>query len=359
MWPPIAAVAALLAGGGALYANADTGQWLAADEREAPSVPAQQGKPERPAAVPAKDCAAAPVLVTGPACGTWFGVYVPPSDGSLLEPLEALEDGVGRKFDVVFTYHDMSRTENGDMLRDEEPRIGRDRLLLLGWESEQWDSGSNVPWRDIADGEIDSTVIDRQAKRIKAYGKPVLLGFDGEMELRRDSGTPAEYVAAYRHIVDRFKKLRVTNVAWVWGVTGWLDYQHKWKAFYPGDKYVDWISYDPYNFAQCRDAAWQDFEETVKPAYDWFVKNGFGDKPFIISEYGTESDPERPQARGRWYADVPKVLKKLPRIKAVLQWNAVDSQGCDFRLQGPGVLGTFGKVGKDPYLNQELPKKVS
>ncbi|MFI0421488.1 glycoside hydrolase family 26 protein [Spongiactinospora sp. 9N601] len=347
---PVAALIMLVGGGGALYFRAEVGPLFTS------ARPLETGRVPAP---PKGDCTAAPTLKQGPECGAWFGVYVPPRGDSLLASLDALEGGVGRRFDIVFAYHDMSTTENGRLLRGDEPEIGRDRLLLLGWESELWDSGRNIPWRDIASGAVDRTVIDPQAQRIKEYGRPVLIGFDGEMELREDSGSPEEYVAAYRHIVDRFRALGVDNVAWVWGVTGYLDYRDQWKAFYPGDTYVDWISYDPYNFARCRNAGWQTFEETVRPAHDWFVRNGFGDKPFVISEYGTETDPDRPGARGEWYNEVPEVLKRLPRIKAVLQWNAVDAAGCDFRLEGPGVLPAFSGAGRDPYLNQDLPKSGS
>ncbi|WP_113701540.1 glycoside hydrolase family 26 protein [Nonomuraea lactucae] len=308
------------------------------------------------AGVPERPCSAPATLKRGPACGAWWGIYTPAAQGSMLAPVTALERQVGRSFDVVFTYHDMSLSKNGMMLRDDEPELGRSRLLLLGWESEQWNSNDSIPWAAIARGEVDSTIIDPQARRIKEYGRPVLLGFDGEMELRPNSGTPAEYIAAYRHIVERFRQIGVTNVAWVWGVTGYYPFRNRWKAFYPGDAYVDWVSYDPYNFARCRNATWQSFEETVEPTYDWLISNGFGRKPFILSEYGTESDPDDPKARGRWYRDVPDVLEDLPNIKAVVQWNSVDADKCDFTLTGPGVLSGFIEAGKMPYVRKGLPK---
>jgi hypothetical protein len=308
------------------------------------------------ASVPPRPCTAPATLKRGPACGAWWGIYTPPAQGGLVNSVTTLERQVGRRFDLVFTYHDMSMTPNGTMLRDDEPQVGSTRLLLLGWESERWDTGDSIPWNVIARGEVDSTIIDPQARRIKEYGKPVLLGFDGEMELRPDSGTPADYIAAYRHIVDRFRQLGVTNVAWVWGVTGYYPFRNRWKAFYPGDAYVDWVSYDPYNFARCRNATWNTFEETIEPTYDWLIDNGFGSKPFILSEYGTESDPDDPQARGRWYRDVPDVLEDLPNIKAVVQWNSVDADKCDFTLTGPGVMASFTQAGKSPYVRKDLPR---
>ncbi|MDF5754521.1 glycosyl hydrolase [Spongiactinospora sp. TRM90649] len=293
-----------------------------------------------------------------PAGGAYWGMYVPPPEqGTLLSAITGMESSIGRKLDIVFTYHDMSTTDNGALLKADEPQIGRDRILLLSWEAKLWHENREIRWRDIADGKLDATVIDPQAARIKAYGKQVMLGFDGEMERKTASGTPADYVAAYQHIYDRFKELGVTNVDWVWAVTGYSEYRPRWKSYYPGHDYVDWISYDPYNFGPCRDAPWQSFEQTLKPTYDWFQENGFEDKPIVIGEYGTEADPDRPEAKAEWYRGIPAALAKMPNIKALLQWNAVleDQRGCDFRLEGTGVLEAFAEAGKAPHVNQPLP----
>ncbi|RBQ21328.1 hypothetical protein DP939_00975 [Spongiactinospora rosea] len=293
-----------------------------------------------------------------PPTGAWWGMYVPPPrEGTLLSTITGVERTIGRRLDIVFTYHDMSPTDNGMLLKADEPQIGEDRILLLSWEAKVWSENREIPWRQIADGSLDATVIDPQARRVKQYGKPVMIGFDGEMERKTGSGEPADYIAAYRHIHDRFKELGVTNVDWVWAVTGYEEYQSKWKAFYPGHEYADWISYDPYNFGPCRDAPWKSFEETLKPTYDWFQKNGFAEKPIVIGEYGTEADPDRPDAKAEWYRGIPDALAKMPNIKALLQWNAVleDQRGCDFRLQGPGVMEAFGAAGKDAHVNQPLP----
>lgn len=235
VWISLAAAAILLIGGGVIYIKHDLVERVVFSVLDRGEKTEEESTLIATAPGPRRPCDSAPTLEQGPACGAWWGVYVPP-EGSLRRSVESLERKVGRTFDIVFAYHDMSTTENGELLRDDEPKIGRERLLLLGWESERWELGDNIPWATIASGRLDKEIIDPQAKRIKKYGKPVLIGFDGEMELREDSGTPADYVAAYRHIVDRFRKLGVDNVAWVWAVTGYLDYSKRWKAFYPGGR---------------------------------------------------------------------------------------------------------------------------
>src|SRR5690606_40652045 len=57
---------------------------------------------------------------------------------------------------------------------------------------------SDLTWKQIASGQLDDTVIDVQARRVKEYGertgKKVFLSFDLEMDTRTPAnGTPAEY----------------------------------------------------------------------------------------------------------------------------------------------------------------------
>ncbi len=51
--------------------------------------------------------------------------------------------------------------------------------------------GAAATWKQIADGELDESVIDVQARRVKEYGEKVFLSFDLEMDTRTpDNGTP-------------------------------------------------------------------------------------------------------------------------------------------------------------------------
>lgn len=311
--------------------------------------------PEQAPATPeaAAECRPGPpseILV--PPCGAWWGMHVPyPDDGDAVGAVTAWEKRIGRKLDMVSYYHDMSLTPSGELLNDQERRLGRDRILLLAWETELWRDGGQRTWADLASGRLDKEIVDPQARRIKAYGKPVIISFDGEMEIRpAQTGTPEEYVAAFRHLHDRFAELGVDNVIWAWVVTGYLPLKDRWKAFYPGPEYVDWIGFDQYNYYPCRGDRWQSFTEVIKPTYDWFQANGFADKPIMLGEYGTEHDPDRPRAQGEWYADLADALRAMPAIKAVVQWN--DKADCDFRLRGEGAVAAFGRAGADPYFRQ-------
>ncbi|MFC4060505.1 glycoside hydrolase family 26 protein [Planomonospora corallina] len=345
-WIPVTLVAALVT---ALAITAVVYMYAAPVEHGAappsPTVPGDQATPR--SCVPTSD------LV--PPCGAWWGMHVPPdAERGLVDDVTAMEEQIGRRLDIVISYHDMSEGDAGRFFRDDESKIATDRIMFLGWESSIWEGNVDIPWHAIARGELDR-VIDAQAERVKEYGRPVLIGFDGEKDREESGQTAEEYIAAYKRIVDRFRLAGADNALWVWGVTGYYPFRDRWKPYYPGDDYVDWISFDPYNFATCRGAKWQDFEETVRPTYEWFQENGFSHKPLMLAEYGTESHASDPSAKGEWFRDIPAVMREMPNLKAIIQWNNTDADECDFTLTGPGVLQAFSDVGKDPYFRQPLP----
>ncbi|NUL03452.1 hypothetical protein HRW07_09440 [Streptomyces lunaelactis] len=301
-----------------------------------------------------------PTELLVPDCGAWFGAYVRHGKPDLEEKVLAYEKRIGRRLDIVYAYHDMSLDGlEGQLLTEQEQRVGKDRMLLLSWESKWWNGtpAQQPSWQGIASGALDKSVIDVQAKRIKEYGKPLFLSFDLEMDTRTPAnGTPAEYVAAYRHIHDRFRELGVRNVVWSWVITGYTGHSELFPKLYPGDAYVDWIGYNQYNYYRCHKAKWQSFEQTQTASHDWIRENISDDKPLMLSEFGTADDPSRPDAQAEWYAEVPRVVKKLDGVRAVLQWNYRDpGPGCDLALARDESWKSLRKAVSDPYFHQPRP----
>ncbi|GGQ82450.1 glycosyl hydrolase [Streptomyces pilosus] len=305
----------------------------------------------------------APTELLEPPCGAWFGAFVPHTRDDLEDRVEDYEERVGRPLDIVYTYHDMSLPEGtrreGQLLSPEEQRVGEDRMLLLSWESKWWGGtrAQQPTWKQIAAGELDRTVVDVQARRIKDYGertgRKVFLSFDLEMDTRTpDNGTPAEYVRAYRHIHDRFGELGVDNVVWTWIITGYLDHAELFRSMYPGDAYVDWIGYNQYNYYRCHETGWLSFERTQTATHAWIRAHLSDDKPLMLSEFGTAADPARPGRQAEWYAQVPRVLKDLDGVKAALQWNHRDpGPHCDLALADDAAWDSLREAVADPYLN--------
>lgn len=299
---------------------------------------------------------ACPVSATlVPSCGAWWGVYKPPSTGENWQTTYTdLESQVGRTFDLVYRYHDMSNAGVSGQFPDKyEQALGANHILMFSWASRNFAAGTQLQWSDIAAGKYDASVIDPEAARLKAYGQPVFLAFDPEMDRRMPAaGTAADYVAAYRHIWQRFADDGVTNVIWVWTVTGYSAHDSEFASLYPGNSYVDWIGYDPYNFASCHSTAWKSFDTTVGGFYSWLESNGYGDKPFMLPEYGTVADPSDATASGDWYASSSQGIANYPNIKAVVEWDDTAAP-CDTELNvDPGTMAGFAQAGQSPIFNQ-------
>ncbi|MFE4055491.1 glycoside hydrolase family 26 protein [Streptomyces sp. NPDC059096] len=354
----LAAVGALLAGLGVWVARADRG---GEDAGWALPGSAASGAP------PHGRCAPGELLE--PPCGAWWGAYVPyAANGSLTDAVHAFEKRIGRKLDLVYNYHDMSNTRrDGVLLTPEEQELGRDRMLMLAWESTVWTephhenwTETQLGWADVAAGKYDEEIIDPQARRLKAYGKRIFFSFDQETDFRTpDAGTPEEFVAAYRHLHDRFEKLGVDNVVWVWTVSGYLGNAALMKSLYPGDTYVDWIGMDQYNYYRCqRNARWLDFDDSQRPTYDWLRANISDRKPIMLSEFSTAPDPDDPDRQRGWYQQVPTVARTLPQVKALVQWNRpVPGPHCDLTVdKGPALEG-YREAGRDGYFRQPVPSR--
>jgi hypothetical protein len=112
----------------------------------------------------------------------------------------------------------------------------------------------NLPFADgaVASGGLDA-YLRAQADAVKAYGKPVFIRPDWEMnaswypQWNAPDVPPTAYIAAWRHVFDVFQSDGAANAAFVWCVNTWpgpggTDA----SAWYPGDEYVDWVGVDGY-----------------------------------------------------------------------------------------------------------------
>lgn len=290
-----------------------------------------------------------------PACGLLWGVYTDVAEGrNPYTTITDLEADTGRKFDVIRRYNDFSGKGIPGIFPDQyEQQLGADgsRILFMGWTTRLHGTTTRIPWRDITAGKYDESIIKPAAQRIKDFGKPVFVDFDHEAEGQRNpnQGSGADYIAAWRHIYNIFKAESVTNVTWVWVHVGWIGHASIIKQFYPGDQYVDWIGYDPFNYYYCKSNPWRSPGVAIGTWYNWLQQNGFDDKPIMLAEYGTAADPANEWAQAEWYRNLPDALAKYPKIKGLVQFNTF--KRCDTRISTRlDVLEAYGDAGRSPFV---------
>ncbi len=301
-------------------------------------------------------CGVSRILV--PACGAWWGMFVPaaPDGGGLAAAVAAQDASLGRPLDLVERYHDMSTGPDGTFPDAAEEQLSQHHLLLFSWGPVVWSTGMRYSWETIASGALDQSVILPEARRLRSFRTTVFLSFAAEADASGPSqGSPAEFVAAWRHVYGLFARLEVRDVIWVWTTTGYLSRAPTIAAMYPGKSYVDWIGYDPYNYFSCQDSPWQSFAQTVGPFYEWLAAQRFG-KPVMLTEYGTSANLADPELEASWYRDILPALHVYTSIKALILWNSATRQ-CNMMLSAApaGARAAYRQTGLSPYLRQQLP----
>jgi glycosyl hydrolase family 26 len=302
-------------------------------------------------------CTVSRLLV--PSCGAWWGMYLDTDPGGtgLLAAVAREQRTLGRRLDIIERYHDFSGSGNGIFPNAAELRLAHRHLLLYSWAPAIWSTHTTFRWSAIAAGAYDKSVIVPQARRLAAMRHKVFLTFSAEPDgAVPGNGSAAEFVAAWRHVHDVFRRVGAHNVVWVWTTTGYVPHASTIAALYPGDRYVDWIGYDPYNFFACHHGSWHTFAETVEPFYEWLVTHRLGlGKPIMLPEFGSAPNLGNPGLEAAWFRDIVPVLHGMPRLKALILWNS-RTPGCNLLIShSRAAARAYRQAGLNSYLRQALP----
>lgn len=108
-----------------------------------------------------------------------------------------------------------------------------------------------APLSEIASGSADG-VLAGYAKSLASLHSPVAVDFDHEFNgswnawgFKRQS--PADFIAAWQHVVTVFRQNGAANVIWVWNPAVFLSgTSSDLRSWYPGDAYVTWVGLDGY-----------------------------------------------------------------------------------------------------------------
>jgi hypothetical protein len=220
---------------------------------------------------------------------------------STLQDLLALEDSLGVRFALMQTY-----TAWGDEPQHRFPYRMAKAIADLGsipvvtWEP--WlttfenRAHPHLPLRhdrdragfeSIARGDYDF-YIDDWARDAARFGRPLMLRFAHEMNdpyrypWGPHNNEPQQFIAGWRHVVDRFRAAGAHNVVWVWSPhIAYAGFETMW----PGDEYVDWVGTGALNYGTVAYwSRWWSFQEIFGQHYEFL--EGFG-KPIMIAEFGS------------------------------------------------------------------------
>ena len=185
----------------------------------------------------------------------------------------------------------------------------------------------------ITTGRYDA-YLRSYAAAVRSFGHPVIIGFGHEMNgwwfpwgYRHTS--PAQFVAAWRRIVNVFRQQGAYNVTWLWTINI-IDPAHGIRtpaAWWPGSSYVTWVGIDGYY----RKPSWTFaslFGPTIKAVRTLTLD------PILLAETGAALDVGQPAKITDIFAGV--------HAYGLLGFTWFDVNGSrDWRLAGPAAFAAF------------------
>jgi hypothetical protein len=202
-----------------------------------------------------------------------WGMWIKDSDGQP-DPSAVIvsrEAALGHRLDVFHWYEswDSSWSRTGGTV-DIVGASGR--IPMITWEAD------NRSVSRIAQGGYDAYV-DSWAKGA-ASRKPheIWIRIFHEFNIPQyawstEKNRPADLVAAWRHVHDRFAAAGADNVRWIWNPDG--SNPSNISPGYPGDAYVDYTGWDTYGYED--------------PA-DYRAVSAVSQKQMVIGEFGPSDD---------------------------------------------------------------------
>lgn len=169
--------------------------------------------------------------------------------------------------------------------------------------------------------------------------------------------TPADYIAAWRHIHDLFVAAGATNVQWVWcpNVVYPIDHMAAFESMFPGDRYVDWVGLDGYNVGNGR---WASFTTIFGDSYQRLVQ--LSRKPVMIAEVASAEGGPEGARKAAWITDaLTRAIPSMSHIRAVVWFNEnqTAANGHDWRIESSTTAqkAFAAAVAHRSYLSTAIP----
>lgn len=249
---------------------------------------------------------------------------------SSLQPIITLEDSLDTEFPLIHIYGAWGSKREQRFPKDQVRSIASlGSVPVITWEpwlnDFEGDEFSELPsveernkggMKAVAEGLYDSYLI-RWARDAKESKVTLLLRLGHEMNdpyrypWGPQNNEPADFIDAWKHVVDLFKKEEVSNVLWVWAPH--LAYG-QFKEYYPGDAYVDWVATGTLNYGTVAPwSQWWSFEEIFSKYYEELAEFN---KPILIAEFGSLAVGGD---RAKWYAEALKDFPmRFPTVRALI-----------------------------------------
>lgn len=238
---------------------------------------------------------------------------------------------------------------------------------------------TDIPWRSIADAPVGSQLhseIVGWANKIKNYGSHVFFTFNHEPEAKASDGMgdAPDFIAAWRRIVKVFRNKGVTNAEFIWTMTDYAftlgpedprgRYAPRW---YPGDKWVDGIAADVYNWFTCRQRTsgisnpWWPMAHVARGVRDFAALHPT--EKLFLAEWASfyKNNSPTDTSKADWIAEA-QALFKTPawsQLAGISYFNTQDGRDPDCKWwiddPNPSALQAFVTMAQDPFYGAPSP----
>jgi Glycosyl hydrolase family 26 len=336
-----------------------SGSTLAPPAASTPVLPASPIPGLTPAPTPSRAPASTLAPTPTPAHTVVLGAYIPgaPSDPTKIDEYASLTGGMPH---IVMWFQDWTGPWNSFYASGADAIRTRGAMPLITWEP--W-AGTVVDpqWslNTIINGSHDA-YIHQWTHDVAAWGHPIYVRPMHEMNggwtswgYGVNGNTAAQFVTAWRHIVDIARAEGATNIRWVWspnvddGNPGLTPY----VSVYPGDAYVDWVGLDGYNWGTSKGwNGWQSLYDTFKGSVDKIA--ALTSKPLMIAE---TASTELGGDKAAWITTgFASLLTALPRVRAVVWFDK--KKETDWRVaSSTQSLNAFRAVATSAAVAATLP----
>jgi hypothetical protein len=289
-----------------------------------------------------------------------FGMFAGNTKAS---SIQALETAVGRQYAYIRVYRSWNDTFP-DVDVNWMESTGHSLFLSI---KARLTNGTNVSFTQIANAQPGSSLYDdmvRWATAIKGYTGTIYVSFNHEPDTTASqrSGTPTEFIAAYRRFVTVMREQNVTNARFAF-TTAVRNYSisptsRKYAPkYYPGDAWIDVIAVDAYNmYCRKKDGSFANPWRSLATLLDPFMQfvAGHPDPNLVLAEWGSAEDPADGQRKAQWINDARALFKQpaYARFEAISYWNQLSHnyQNCDFRVTtSSAALSAFAAMANDPF----------
>lgn len=208
----------------------------------------------------------------------------------------------------------------------------------------------------IANGDLDY-MIDSLGMWIKSLGRrPVFLRIGYEFGGEWNQYDKASYIKAYKRIKDRYDKMGVDNVAYVWQSHGWGEDINELQSWYPGDDYVDWCGTSFFN--RWAEIKMFDFaRKKNKPVFIAEATPAISTEDVAITGRTKETrlgkKDQADEAWEKWFVPFFEIIEKNADIIKAVSYINCNWKSHEMWKNNP----TFQNIDARLHLNPEIAKK--